>query len=63
VGIDNRLEPEQSEAWADVLLDEIPFFVDLAAGHRELRQRGSAGARPADHATASKELLDLGERP
>src|SRR6059058_3577844 len=49
--VDDRLEAQQSKTGSDVLLNEIPLFIDLATGHGELRERGGAGAR-ATHDTA-----------
>src|SRR4029078_9195291 len=41
-------EPEKPDARPDVLLDEIAFDVHLTAGHRQLGERGGAGARAGD---------------
>src|SRR4029079_4629663 len=48
VRVDDRVEPEKPEARPDVLLDEIAFDVHLTAGHRQLGERGGAGARAGD---------------
>jgi hypothetical protein len=62
VRVDDGVVAEQAEAGPEVLLDEIPFLIDFAAGHGQLRECGGAGARPADDATLLVFLVDRARR-
>jgi hypothetical protein len=65
VRIHESVKAEQAQAWANVLLDELPLIVNFISSERRLGESRGARARSADDCAVDERVSDgsLERRP